>query len=108
MEILREYYSPEGPERIGFVIGNTIVEVSNISSEPQETFMVSTEHILMFAEDADAFWHTHPGASCNLSSEDFVGISNWPKLKHYIVGKDGIKCYKYDLDREAIIEVDLG
>lgn len=108
MDVLNNFYSDEGFERVGFIIGNEIIEVTNICRSPDEGFMVSTSDILEYGDKADATWHTHPNAPANLSQEDYVSIKNWPNMRHYIIGKDGVRCYKYDKDLKAIIEVTDG
>jgi proteasome lid subunit RPN8/RPN11 len=105
MQVLSKFYSDTGPERIGFVIGNKIIEVNNICETPDDGFMVSASDIIKYAEQADAFWHTHPNQSSNLSSEDYVGIKNWPNMVHYIVGKNGVSGYQYNDDLKAVVEV---
>lgn len=39
-------------------------------------------------------FHTHPNASANLSFEDYESFMGYPRLTHYIIGKDGVKVYK--------------
>lgn len=82
-------------ERVGFIRANgEIVEVENIAREPTTSFAVSARDLLRFEdEDVVATWHTHPAAGSNLSSDDVAGFMAWPKLKHYVVGTDGVRCY---------------
>ena len=105
---LEKLYNPTGSERVGFVLEDgSIIEVANISSKPEESFMISTLDIMTFSEEATATWHTHPDAGCNLSGEDYLMIKNYPDLSHYILGNDGIICYKYDTHLQAVMEVDI-
>ena len=91
---LSEFYSEEGPERVGFIFPDgAIVEVENSAANPLEGFDVCAEDLITFAERATASWHTHPGASANLSVEDNSAFLCWPKLEHFIIGNDGIKKY---------------
>lgn len=85
----------EGPhERVGFVMSrNKVVEVENIHDNPAEGFRVSGEDIAKHVGKAKATWHTHPGQSCNLSFEDYQTFLNWPTLRHYIIGTDGVAEY---------------
>lgn len=45
-------------------------------------------------EDVVGTFHTHPNASANLSFEDYESFMGYPRLAHYIIGKDGVKKYK--------------
>lgn len=82
-------------ERVGFLLPpkGKVVEVENICSDPENGFEVSAEDLVKYGETALASWHTHPGASSNLSADDFVAFLNYPNMKHYVVGMDGVKCY---------------
>lgn len=81
-------------ERVGFVLQNgEIVEVKNVSSDPEYGFEVSASDLFKYALDAFASWHTHPITSSNLSSEDMPAFLNYPDLRHYIIAKDGVACY---------------
>lgn len=44
--------------------------------------------------DTVGTFHTHPGKSANLSYDDYETFMAYPGLKHYIVGKEGVKAYK--------------
>jgi len=98
----------DGPERVGFIIDDCIIEVDNICADPEQGFMIKTEDILQYADIATATWHTHPNVNSNISDEDYVTVKNWPKLVHYIIGNDGVSCYKYDQDLKAVVKVDNG
>jgi len=89
-----EYYSNTGNERVGFVLNTgEVVEVDNVALQPDKAFMVSTIDLMRYEDIAVATWHTHPGESSNLSDMDYRAFYNWPHLKHYIIGKDGISAY---------------
>lgn len=103
MQVLNDFYSFEGKERVGFIVGDKITEVRNIASDPEQGFKVSFEDIVKYEDIADATWHTHPSQNSNLSEEDSVLIKNWPDMKHYIIGNDGVSCYQYDREKKAII-----
>lgn len=91
---LSDLYRPDGPERVGFVLKDgTVVEVTNVCSEPEEGFEVSAEDLVTYSSDAVATWHTHPGASRNLSIKDYEMFLDWSDLDHYIIGDDGVRRY---------------
>ena len=106
--ILSPLYAPEGRERVGFVLeGNKIVEVQNVSPEPEEGFLVSEDDIEKWIDPGGclAVWHTHPGQSSNLSGEDYRTFMVWRNLKHFIIGNDGVRCFGYDEGKKAIMEL---
>lgn len=91
---LISFYADIGPERVGFILRDeTIVEVDNIAPNPENGFSVRADDIIRYEDEAIATWHTHPNSLANLSAEDYVGFRNYPLLRHYIVGKDGIRCF---------------
>jgi proteasome lid subunit RPN8/RPN11 len=94
MERLTEFYAGEGKERIGFILkSGAVVELENKSPEPYSSAFADPEFLLANENELLASFHTHPGGSKNLSGDDYQAFCNWPDLKHYIVGKDGIACY---------------
>ena len=103
--LTQQFYREQGPEFVGFIIGSKIIQVPNISPEPDTSFMVSVKDIISYADEADYFFHTHPNQDSNLSHEDFIGIKNWPSLTHCIIGNDGVSCYKYNEEREEVTKV---
>lgn len=93
---LLQLHNPQGIERVGFILaGDDLIEVPNISPSPQNSFMVRGEDILKYAIDgpAVATWHTHPQKDANLTVQDHEMFMNYPTLKHYIVGTDGVRSY---------------
>ena len=91
--MLAHLYSPSGPERCGYIVNGKVVEVQNCHADPEHGFLVKAEDIVKYADSASATWHTHPGQDANLSTDDFIAFLNWPKLKHYVVGADGVRCF---------------
>jgi proteasome lid subunit RPN8/RPN11 len=92
---LKKYY-PGSKERVGYVLSTgRVVEVPNISGDPENAFDVSGADVRKYAIDgaAIATWHTHPGKSANLSVDDYPAFRNFPNLKHYVIGSDGVRCY---------------
>lgn len=94
-DLLLEFYAAEGPERVGFILDDgAVVEVENVSGTPDTGFDICAEDLITFGERAVASFHTHPGASANLSVEDASTFLTWPNLKHYIIGNDGIRTFE--------------
>lgn len=87
-------------ERVGFIVDDEIVEVKNIHPDPENGFQVSATDLKEYAERASATWHTHPGHTSNLSVEDYHTFLNWPGLRHFIIGTDGVSEY-YVIDDEV-------
>ena len=91
---LLQFYAPDGPERVGFVLMNDeIVEVKNVHPNPEHAFDVDANDIIWYEDRVKATWHTHPGSSSNLSGDDYVAFTNWPLVCHYIIGADGLRQY---------------
>ncbi len=101
-EFLKKIYDDK-IEHVGFVLPNDeMVEVKNMSDNPEGSFDVSGEDILKYEDIAVATWHTHPNGSSNLSAGDMETFLNWPNLDHFIVGTDGITKYVVK-DNEVLI-----
>lgn len=85
----------EGPlERVGFILPDqTVVEVQNVSDEPENNFDVRGEDILRYIDTAVATWHTHPASTSNLSVGDYQTFLAYPKQRHFISGSDGLTEY---------------
>lgn len=83
-------------ERVGFITEDgEVIEVMNICPEPDRGFEVGADDIMKYglARNVVATWHTHPGASSRLSVEDYNAFRNLPRLKHYVIGTDGVSAY---------------
>lgn len=81
-------------ERCGLVLkGSKIIELENISAEPEKGFEISPNNMVKYEDEMVASWHTHPDHDSNLSEKDYAGFLMWPQIKHYIVGTDGVSCY---------------
>lgn len=82
-------------ERCGFILeDDVVIEVTNIAENPADAFKISADDLILYAETAVGTWHTHPRGDANLSEQDYVGFLQWPKLTHYIVGRDGVRSYQ--------------
>jgi proteasome lid subunit RPN8/RPN11 len=100
---LLEFYA-EGPERGGFIPKDgTIVELSN-TSEDTESFQPDASEVIKHCDDALATWHTHPGASANLSVGDWESFIEWPALYHVIVGQNG-EVRWYEIKRGGVVNL---
>lgn len=108
-DFLIRLYNPTGPERVGFLKDeNKIVEVPNVANLPNEGFRVEGQVIVDHTEKYGCWgtWHTHPGEDANLSGEDYRSFKFWPDLYHFIIGNDGVRCFKWDDEKQAILEVE--
>lgn len=104
---LENFYSEKGEERCGFITEKGISEAKNIAAEPLEGFQIAGEEIIEYVENQSAWatWHTHPSVDCNLSGRDHAMFKMWSNLYHFVIGKDGIKCFKFDTTKKAVLEV---
>lgn len=90
-------------ERCGLILtGNRIIELKNQSQVPEEAFAIDAEDLIKHHKEMIGTWHTHVVTTSYPSGADYVCFQNWPLLKHYIVGTDGVKCYK--LDGKRVVE----
>lgn len=102
-EDLLSFYADQGPERVGFVLKDgTIIEVENTSEKPDESFDVDPQVLIDNEAEMAGTFHTHPGASSQLSGEDYQAFTNW-RVDHYIVGNDGVR--KYGVNRHGAVIV---
>lgn len=95
--LLQKRHEPDSIERVGFVARDgSIIEVVNISPDPYKSFIVRGEDIMKYAFDENiiATWHTHPQKDANLTVQDNEMFLNHPQLRHYIIGTDGVRCYR--------------
>lgn len=109
IDILNSFYSDEGIERVGFIKGeHNIVEVKNNCDKPMDGFKVSTQDLITHTEDGTcwATWHTHPKDDANLSGEDYRSFKSYPDYTHFIIGKDGVRAFKWNEDKKALVEVE--
>lgn len=104
-KLLKKYQKTHELEKCGLVIGNKIVESENTHPNPSSGFIIPAEFMLKHEDTATGTWHTHPNDTANLSNEDYKGFSQWPVLVHYIIGIDGVRCFK--LEDDLIVEVPL-
>lgn len=83
------------PERGGFIMKDgSLMELSNQSETPNEGALLDmTPEELDKLPDAVGTWHTHPGATANLSVGDHETFVSWPTFAHVIVGTDGARWY---------------
>ncbi len=98
----------EAEEKVGIVtLDGEIVQLVNISLEPTKGFIISGGDILewFISGKAKASWHTHNSNSANLSSDDYLGFSNWPNMDHYIVSKKSVHRY-YTVDGAILEDID--
>lgn len=90
-------------EHVGFILPHgKVIEVKNVSDNPEGSFDVLGEDIIKYENEAVATWHTHPNGTSNLSAGDMETFLNWPDLDHYIVGTDGLTKYTV-VDNEVLI-----
>lgn len=106
-KVLANLYKETGPEQVGFLLENSLVEVVNVCNDPMHGFDVHATDIIQYTEKQTSWatWHTHPGSPSNLSGEDYNNFQAWASLYHFIIGNDGVRCFKYDYDKKSILEV---
>lgn len=93
-EALLAKYQPTGHERGGLILSSGEPhEFPNISSEPEKIFVPDLSTVVDVLPQAVGTWHTHPGASANLSTEDEATFKSWPTFAHAIIGENGIRWY---------------
>lgn len=99
---LKEFYSDAGPERIGFILKDgTVLEVANAHPTPATGACISADELAVYEGQASGFWHTHPGATCNLTIDDWRSFRDYPDHEHVIIGNNGIARYVVE-DGEVI------
>jgi proteasome lid subunit RPN8/RPN11 len=104
-EILQGHDLTGTNERVGFILSDgNVIECPNIAPDPETSFKVDPKVVRLWANDAAATWHTHPGGSSNLSTDDLECFIGWgPDMKHVIVGKDDMAVYYFE-DGELLRE----
>ncbi|WP_152613159.1 MPN domain-containing protein [Inquilinus limosus] len=101
--MLLQLHRPDGPERVGFILnGDKVVEVENIADKPNDAFQVRGEDLVRYEDDIVGTWHTHPFGTSQLSTEDYIAFLNYPMIEHWVIGRDGARCYK--VQGRAIVE----
>lgn len=99
------FYSKDGPERGGIITKTGIVELKNIAKNPYNNYEISFEDMdKLDDENTLGTFHTHPNNSSNLSADDYFSFLSYPRLKHYIYGKQGLKSFRVEGD--CLIEED--
>lgn len=94
---LKSKYTPNGPERVGFITKRgKMVEATNIHPEPENFFEVGLEELEENIAKSKAIWHTQPGRTSQLSYEDYLGFLNFPEHLHVVIGYDGYRVYKVE------------
>lgn len=92
---LKKKLKADGPERGGLILKDkSLMEMENVAQDPSSGFVpnVTLDHLDVL-ENCVGTWHTHPGQSANLSTEDWEAFSQWPNHVHAIVGTDGVRFY---------------
>lgn len=104
---LRRLYNESGNERVGFIKGQSVIEVQNVSIKPDLGFEVSGQDIQTFMSDSEywATWHTHPNQNSNISGKDYELVKNWPRSIHFIIGNDGVRAFHFCLGKKAVLEI---
>lgn len=99
--LLRKW-AKDGAERGGFILpSGRLVEFKNVADEPEKGYIPDVNEAFHFVTDAVGTWHTHPGASAALSSEDAETFIEWPEWIHAVVGADGLRWY--EIKNHAVI-----
>lgn len=95
---LRRKLTKKVEERGGLILKDgSVIEFKNVAEVPKEGFLPEiTVDLLAHLDNALATWHTHPGASANLSVEDWETFTQWPDHAHAIVGTDGVRWYRVE------------
>lgn len=81
-----------------------VQELKNVHPEPLLGFRIDPAEVIKYCDDAEATWHTHENEAYP-SGADFLTFVNWPNMVHYIIGSDGVRCYK--VERTAVLEIHL-
>lgn len=105
-QLTANYDKADKLERCGLVLKDgTIIEVENKHEEPTNGFRMPVAELVKHEDNLLGTWHTHPMDTANLSESDYMGFANWPDLKHFIIGLDGVRCF--EVQPPLIVEVDL-
>lgn len=105
-QLTANYNSEDALERCGLILRDgSILEVENKHETPENGFRIAASEMVKHEDNMMATWHTHPRDTANLSEADYMGFGNWPDLKHFIIGVDGVRCF--EVQPPLIVEVDL-
>lgn len=101
-----KYDKDDKLERCGLILlDGTIIDSENKHSTPEEGFHISALDMIKYEDDLYGTWHTHPNDTANLSQSDYQGFNQWPRLRHFIIGIDGVRCFT--VEDGLIVEVRL-
>ena len=101
-----KYDKAEMVEKCGLVLlDGTILETENTHSSPEEGFRIPAKLLVEHEDNLYGTWHTHPRDTANLSQADYAGFNQWPRLRHFIIGIDGVRCFT--VEDGLIVEVAL-
>lgn len=105
MKELRAFIDGLPRERVGLVLDDgEVVELPNISSEPEDSFFVSATDMLPYLDRVRATWHTHPMGGLEPSSMDMVFFRSWPDLTHWIVAQEGERSFVVRNGQVEVVE----
>lgn len=103
MDKLREFVGGT-VERCGFILANgEIVEVPNQSIQAHNSFEVSDEDFLRYADQMVGTWHTHVNGVPNLSLPDYYTFMDFPDMEHWVVSEPATVCFRV---REGHLMID--
>jgi proteasome lid subunit RPN8/RPN11 len=101
-----KYDKAETVELCGLILlDGTIVDCDNTHPEPTKGFRIPAKELVKYEDDLYGTWHTHPHDTANLSQTDYEGFNQWPRLRHFIIGIDGVRCFT--VESGLIVEVAL-
>lgn len=104
-ETLESMYVESGIERGGYINSSGVVECKNVHVNPVENFELDFDDLdKMCAKDCFATWHVHVNGTSNLTTMDYRSFQNYPEHYHFVVGKDGLSCYKVNERGVVVIE----
>ena len=101
-----KYDKDEKMELCGLILlDGTIIDCDNTHSDPTNGFRIPAALLVQHEDNLYGTWHTHPHDTANLSQADYDGFNQWPRLRHFIIGIDGVRCFT--VDDGLIVEVGL-
>lgn len=103
-KLKRKLKKGDKEEKCGLILkGYRIIEVENTNLNKENSFRIDAKALIKHEDELIGTWHTHPNESANLSLDDYDGFRQWPRLQHYIVGIDGVRCF--EVQNNFVIEV---